>query len=274
MKVFAHRGASSDYAEHTRAAFAHALALGVDGIETDVQLSADGHLICWHDSTLDRTSSGTGPVRAHRLTELRKLDVHSWKRSGLPNPAQLPSAYNSPEGQLVTLDQLAQMMLDAGYEVELAVEMKIDPCSDGAIEDAVLEWLQRWEWNAATGTLMPNGHPTEVSVSIMSFSSDALRRVACLIPPSRLCALFDEDSEDFVDAELVGPSVRWLADAGSLHTWIRAGLMVRMWAVETDSQLHAARRLGVQQVTVNDPSWALQLDNAAPLSLLHGVSGR
>ena len=42
VKVFAHRGASTQYAEHTRAAYAHALAVGADGIETDVQLTADG----------------------------------------------------------------------------------------------------------------------------------------------------------------------------------------------------------------------------------------
>lgn len=272
MKVFAHRGASAEYAEHTRAAFAHALALGVHGIETDVQLSADGHLICWHDATLDRTSSGTGPVHAHRLADLSKLDVHSWKRSVSPGLTQLPSAYSSVEGQLVTLDQLTHMMVDAGYTVELAVEMKIGPCSDGAIEEAVLEWLQRWGWDAVTGTLRPNGSPTGVSVSIMSFSSDALHRVSYSMPPSRLCALFDQDRMVTTAADLEGPSVRWLDNCSSLRSWIRDGRLVRMWTIETYEQWHAARRLGVQQVTVNDPSWALRLEKAPALSRLHRVS--
>ena len=43
VKVFAHRGDSALFAENTRAAFAHALAIGAHGIETDIQLSADGH---------------------------------------------------------------------------------------------------------------------------------------------------------------------------------------------------------------------------------------
>lgn len=274
MKVFAHRGASSDFAEHTRAAFAHALALGVDGIETDVQLSADGHLICWHDATLNRTSSGAGPVHAHRLVDLRKLDVHSWKTPGSSGLSQLPSAYTSAEGQLVTLDQLTQMMVGAGHPVELAVEMKIGAYRDGAIEDAVLEWLQRWGWNAATGTLMPHGRRTGVSVSVMSFSSAALRRVAAVVPSTRLCPLFDENSADVTATELIGPSVRWLTHLRALRSWLRTGHTVRMWTIETNDQLLAARQLGVQQITVNDPSWALHLDDAAPLPLLHCVSGR
>lgn len=97
VKIFAHRGASAHYAEHTRAAFAHALAIGADGIETDIQLSADGHLVCWHDSTLDRIFSGHGPVRAHRLADLQKLDVHSWKATRHPTAVlPLPTAYGPP----------------------------------------------------------------------------------------------------------------------------------------------------------------------------------
>src|SRR5699024_1378738 len=65
VKVFAHRGASTQYAEHTRAAFSHALAVGADGVETDVQITADGVLVCWHDSTVNRTSNGQGAVQAH-----------------------------------------------------------------------------------------------------------------------------------------------------------------------------------------------------------------
>lgn len=168
MKVFAHRGASAAYAEHTRAAFAHALALGVAGIETDVQLSADGHLMCWHDATLDRTSSGTGPVRDYCLAELRGLDVHSWKSLDGATPLMAPAVFGCAEDQLVTLDQLTRMMLEADRELELAVEMKIVSPSDGAIEAAVLNWLRRWGWDAATGRLCPNGQASLVNVSVMS----------------------------------------------------------------------------------------------------------
>lgn len=263
MKVFAHRGASDVYAEHTRAAFAHALAVGADGIETDVQLTADGHLICWHDATLDRTSSGRGLVRDHRLGEMRTLDVHSWKQT-----SPLLHEYGNADEQLVTLDQLTHMLLGAGRSVELAVEMKIDSPSDGAIEVAVLDWLRRWGWDAMTGTLSPYGQSSDVSVSIMSFSLDALHRVAEVVPSSKLCPLFDADDLQSLGigtslwtapAQLLGPSVGWLIDRpATLDSWTHVGRTVRMWTIETDEQLWTARHLGVQEVTVNDPQWALQ----------------
>jgi len=52
--IFAHRGASQEAAENTHSAFLKALAHGVDGIETDVQLSRDGVPILWHDDDLER----------------------------------------------------------------------------------------------------------------------------------------------------------------------------------------------------------------------------
>ena len=78
--VVAHRGASAHRAEHTLAAYAlaayalaaYALALeqGSDGLECDVRLTGDGHLVCVHDRRIDRTSTGRGAVSAMDLTAL------------------------------------------------------------------------------------------------------------------------------------------------------------------------------------------------------------
>jgi len=59
-------------------AFERAYALGAQLIEFDVQQTADGHLVVIHDHTLDRTTSGRGPVSSHTLAELRQLDAGSW----------------------------------------------------------------------------------------------------------------------------------------------------------------------------------------------------
>ena len=53
--VVAHRGASTHRAEHTLAAYALALEQGAQGLECDVRLTRDGHLVCVHDRTVDRT---------------------------------------------------------------------------------------------------------------------------------------------------------------------------------------------------------------------------
>ncbi|MEK4359082.1 glycerophosphodiester phosphodiesterase [Paenibacillus sp. FSL M7-1455] len=75
---FAHRGSSKICPENTMAAFRKALEQGATGIETDVQLTKDGHMVLIHDETLNRTTTGTGWVKDHTLEELKELDAGSW----------------------------------------------------------------------------------------------------------------------------------------------------------------------------------------------------
>jgi glycerophosphoryl diester phosphodiesterase len=73
--VIAHRGNSRHAPEDTLESFRQGLALGADGLEFDVRLSADGVPIVIHDPVLDRTTNGTGPVADRTLAELLALDA-------------------------------------------------------------------------------------------------------------------------------------------------------------------------------------------------------
>ena len=73
--VFAHRGGALLAPENTMPAIDNGLALGADGLEIDVQLSADGIPVVIHDRTLDRTTDRTGPVRALTAAELARVDA-------------------------------------------------------------------------------------------------------------------------------------------------------------------------------------------------------
>jgi glycerophosphoryl diester phosphodiesterase len=77
--VIGHRGASADAPENTIAAFELALEQGADGIELDVHLSRDAQPVVIHDFTLERTTDGTGPVNAHSVRELKRLDAGGWR---------------------------------------------------------------------------------------------------------------------------------------------------------------------------------------------------
>ena len=79
--ICAHRGASDTHPENTLAAFREAIRLGVHMIEFDVALSKDGQLVLMHDTTVDRTTDGNGPVSELTLAELKKLDAGSWKNN-------------------------------------------------------------------------------------------------------------------------------------------------------------------------------------------------
>lgn len=76
--IFAHRGASAHAPENTLAAFELALEQKADAIELDVKLSADGHAVVIHDSTLDRTTGRHGRVKDLSLAELQSLDAGSF----------------------------------------------------------------------------------------------------------------------------------------------------------------------------------------------------
>lgn len=58
--AIAHRGGAALGPENTLAAFAMSTALGLRYLESDVRLTADGHLVCFHDETLDRITTGRG----------------------------------------------------------------------------------------------------------------------------------------------------------------------------------------------------------------------
>lgn len=70
--VIAHRGASADERENTLPAFERAIAVGADFVELDVQVSADGALVVFHDVDLDRLTPLEGPLRKRSLAELRE----------------------------------------------------------------------------------------------------------------------------------------------------------------------------------------------------------
>lgn len=75
----AHRGQSTTHPENTLAALKAAVDAGAHQIEFDVQLTQDGKLVLLHDSSLDRTTNGSGQVRNHTLAQLKALDAGSWK---------------------------------------------------------------------------------------------------------------------------------------------------------------------------------------------------
>jgi glycerophosphoryl diester phosphodiesterase len=75
--VIAHRGHSLDLPENTLDAYRRAIELGTEMIECDVNMTRDGQLVMIHDWTLDRTTNGSGPIRALTLDDVRRLDAGS-----------------------------------------------------------------------------------------------------------------------------------------------------------------------------------------------------
>ena len=277
VQIFAHRGASASYAEHTRGAYLQALADGADGVECDLHLTADGALVLIHDDELDRTSNGTGPVADRTLRELRDLDFSSWKG------ARIPPEYGGTAEQLLTLDELLDILAGAGRDVALALEFKYGTFFDAALVDAALDALGARGWSAADSVA------GTVDVSFMSFHPEAVKYLAERVPAARLCQLLEEVGEvrgraddasahapapahapgcrprrsqaageallDHGVARLAGPGVGYLrANAGKASRWLAAGRTFRVWTVDTEEDLQLCLDAGVAEVTTNRPA--------------------
>ncbi len=79
----AHRGASALAPENTIEAFRLAVEAGAGGLELDVHMTRDGHIVVIHDATVDRTTNGSGAVSEMTLTELRRFDAgHTFSPDG------------------------------------------------------------------------------------------------------------------------------------------------------------------------------------------------
>jgi len=76
--LLAHRGDLAYAPENTLPAFSQAIQKGADGVELDAKLTADGHVIVIHDTTVDRTTNASGKVASFTLEAIRKLDAGAW----------------------------------------------------------------------------------------------------------------------------------------------------------------------------------------------------
>ncbi len=80
----AHRGEHLHHPENSLPAIQGAINAGMDFVELDIRTTSDGHLVLMHDPTVDRMTSGRGPVSEKTLADIRKLDL------GVRFPGQFP----------------------------------------------------------------------------------------------------------------------------------------------------------------------------------------
>ena len=80
IEVIGHRGIAGLEPENTLRSFRHAIELGVDYVECDIRLTADGWPVLMHDETVDRTTNGSGRVEQMAFADLRRLDAGAGER--------------------------------------------------------------------------------------------------------------------------------------------------------------------------------------------------
>ena len=129
--TYAHQCGAWEAPSSTLFALRRALALGVTGIELDVHATSDRQLVVCHDSTVDRTTNGRGPIHSMALAEVRELDNAYWfAPGGDETPGLTPEAYpyrgrapGSRDFGVATLSEILDV-LDDHPQVALNLDIK------------------------------------------------------------------------------------------------------------------------------------------------------
>jgi glycerophosphoryl diester phosphodiesterase len=243
--VVAHRGGALLWPENSLLAFQEALALGVDALEFDLHLTADGEVVVIHDATLDRTTTGHGAVRDTTLTAL--ATVHLRTRDGRVTEQLVPT--------------LAQVLdLAAAAPVELLPEIKVgaDRQRYAGIEEKVLALLR------ARGLL---GRAT-----VQAFQPETIRRLRALEPTARTMFLV---SQSQVQRAGAAPAdvVEWARAAGASDLGVdhrilnaslaaaarSAGLRLSVWTVNEEVDIRRVLDVGVAMVMSDRPDLVRRL---------------
>jgi glycerophosphoryl diester phosphodiesterase len=113
----AHRGASSLAPENTIEAFRLAVEAGAGGLELDVHMTSDGHIVVIHDATVDRTTEGAGPVSEITLDELRGFDAgHNFSPDGGPT-----RPYRARGVRVPTLEEVLREFPGVAVNIDIKV---------------------------------------------------------------------------------------------------------------------------------------------------------
>jgi len=244
-RVAAHRGGAGLWPENSLLGFRQALALGVDALEFDLHLTADGEVVVMHDPTLERTTTAAGRVRDLKLTELAGARLKA--RDGTVTDEPIPT--------------FAQVLdLASKGSAELLPEIKVDANRqryDG-IEEKVLALVRARGLSART--------------TIQAFSPETIRRLRELSPAVRTMLLVARGAVER-DRARPAEAVRRARDLGATdlgmnHRLIDAdvmaaaradGIRVSAWTVNDEADIRRMIDLGVDMVMSDRPDLAKRL---------------
>lgn len=244
--IVAHRGSSRIAPENTLAAYALAWEQGAHAAETDVHLTADGQVVCLHDSTLERTAGVDRPVAEMTMEEIQMLDAGSWK-SGDYADEPIPL--------------LSEVLAITPPEALFFVEIKSDPETVPAIVDVIRE------------------SEIEDQIVVIAFNRDSLDVVHELMPEMPLLWLLgapkdpDTDEPLPIDPEkariaaesgFAGINVSYLGVSQELvDTCNELGIELAIWTIDDPERTAEFVDMGICGVTTNVPD--VMLDAFAPM---------
>lgn len=225
--LIAHRGASAHAPENTMLAFQLAMAQGADGIELDVKKCASGEVVVMHDTTVDRTTNGSGAVHKLTLAQLRAL--------------------NAGEGQPVpTLDDVLELVkTHPSFVINIEVT-NYETRNDG-LERDVVDVVKR--------------HAIGERVLFSSFNHLLVRRLAGLLPEVPRGLLYANGMPLPLRNVWLSPFVKHafrhphhsMVTLDFVRAMRQAGRGVNAWTVNEPSDIRRMAAMGVSGIIGDSP---------------------
>jgi glycerophosphoryl diester phosphodiesterase len=218
--------------ENTLSAFARAIELGADGVELDVQLSADGVLVVCHNFEVDQTSDGHGRIADLSLAELKQLDFGCWFGPRFVGE------------RIPTLDEVFDSLSPLAL---VNIELKSMALRDHGLESAVATLVRR--------------RAVYDRVIVSSFNPVALRRLRRLDPHIEIGLLYAPNLPIVLARAWLRPWVRphalhpeqTLVDTHYMAWARRRGYAVNVWTVNEAAAMRRLIDLSVTSIITDYP---------------------
>jgi len=236
--IIAHRGGAKLAPENTLASFKNAIEIGVDMIEIDVHFSKDSEIIVIHDKSLDRTTNGTGEIKALTLDEIKKYDAGSWFSEDYKNE------------KVPTLTEVIQTI---NGQCKLLIEIKDGDEKYPGLEKKIVETVKE--------------HNVEPWVVVQSFNKNSILRIKEMYPDLITYYLLGRNFNDFY-AELseqirtgqpaenkfdgIAPHYSAL-DTKKVDLLHKAGLDIFTFTVNKPADMQNVIELGVDGIITDSP---------------------
>ncbi len=244
--ICAHRGARSIAPENTRMALDKGRNCGADLLEIDVQATADGELVLFHDHTLERTTdiatcskfSARTPWNLAEFTnsELQELDAGSWFLQSDPFGTVASGDVLSADFPVIRRQQIPRLhdvLIDCReneFPVNLEIKDQTGTAADATIVNQILDLIK------ATGT--------EHLVLLSSFNHEYLRQAKQLHSAMAIAALVEEKHPDDLVAYLHDLDVdayhpdQLITDSVLIKQLADLGIRVNLWTVNDLERAH------------------------------------
>ncbi len=224
MLIYAHRGASADFPEHTLAAYEGAVAQGADGFECDLRLTKDEVPVLWHNSSALERAGNPGLIAEMSFRELSR-------------------AYP-------TVMQLEEFLL---YAVEnkkgVLLETKHPVISGNRVEEVLVETMAKVK------------NIEQINLNVMSFSWFAIEKMHRIDSAIATTFLLHERTPwrlaKLSSAKAIGPAIASLRAQPILAQRIKdLGRSLNVWTVDHPSDIQLCEKLGVDILITNKPAQA------------------